>query len=129
MAEKVGVVDSLLNGLDTLATAKTVVGEPISVNDTVIVPLVDVSIGLGAGGALNSGKNKTCEGGGAGAKMSPSAVLVIRNGNTRLVSVKNQDKVTKIMDMVPEVINRITGKNKDADPEVQEVIDGIKEGK
>lgn len=37
-------------------------------------------------------------------KVSPSAVLVIQNGTTKLVNIKNQDTVTKILDMVPDVI-------------------------
>ena len=129
MADKniVGVVDSLLNGIDRYATAKTVVGEPIRVNDTILLPLVDVNIGMGAGAAVNGGKSKSLEGGGVGAKMSPSAVLVIRDGNTRLVSLKNVTTATKIMDMIPEIINRVTGKDKDADPEVQDKVDAMKE--
>ena len=43
------------------------------------------------------------------AKMSPSAVLVIQNGVTRLVNVKNQDALTKVMDMAPDLINKFLG--------------------
>ena len=43
------------------------------------------------------------------AKMSPSAVLVIQNGVTKLVNVKNQDAITKILDMVPDLADKFTG--------------------
>lgn len=43
------------------------------------------------------------------AKMSPSAVLVIQNGVTRLVNVKNQDAITKVIDMAPDFINKFLG--------------------
>ena len=43
------------------------------------------------------------------AKISPSAVLVIQNGVTKLVNVKHQDAVTKIIDMVPDFVNRFAG--------------------
>ena len=33
--------------------------------------------------------------GGVGGKMTPCAVLVIQNGHTRLVNIKNQDTITK----------------------------------
>ena len=46
-------------------------------------------------------------------KMSPSAVLVIQNGATKLVNIKNQDTVTKILDMVPDVIDKFTGRSGD----------------
>jgi uncharacterized spore protein YtfJ len=39
-------------------------------------------------------------------------VLVIQNGTTRLVNVKNQDGITKILDMVPEFVDKFTKKDK-----------------
>lgn len=47
-----------------------------------------------------------------GGKISPSAVLVISKNGTRLVNIKNQDAVTKIIDMAPDLISRFTGKRK-----------------
>ena len=45
---------------------------------------------------------------------NPSAVLVIQNGVTKLVNIKNQDSMTKILDMVPDFVNKFTsGKSKD----------------
>ena len=43
------------------------------------------------------------------AKMSPSAVLVIQNGVTKVVNIKNQDAITKAIDMAPDLINRFIG--------------------
>ena len=43
------------------------------------------------------------------AKMSPSAVLVVQGGVTRLINVKNQDAVTKVIDMAPDLINKFLG--------------------
>ena len=47
------VMTSLLKGVDSVLSAKTVVGEPVNVGDTILVPLVDVSFGLGAGAGNN----------------------------------------------------------------------------
>ena len=93
--------------MDSFVSAKTVVGDAVTVNDTIIVPLVDVAFGVGAGAF--SGDTKNNAGGGLGAKLSPSAVLVIQNGQTKLVNVKNQDTITKILDMVPDMVDRISG--------------------
>lgn len=41
-------------------------------------------------------------------KMSPSAVLLIKNGQTRLVNIKNQDSVSKVIDMIPDLVDRFT---------------------
>ncbi|MBO5337898.1 MAG: GerW family sporulation protein [Lachnospiraceae bacterium] len=125
MAEKdnqfQGVVDSLLKGMDTVLSTKTVVGEPTKIGDTIILPLVDVSFGVGAG-AGNSANNSAKGGGGLGGKMTPSAVLVIQNGTTKLVNIKNQDAVTKILDMIPELVDRFT-KPKDGEMTDAEVVD------
>ena len=42
-------VGSLFQGMDSLLTTKTVVGEPTKVGDTIILPLVDVNFGVAAG--------------------------------------------------------------------------------
>ena len=52
--------------------------------------------------------------------MSPSAVLVIKDGNVRLVSIKNQDTVSKALDVVPELIDKLTGKNAAEDKMVKD---------
>lgn len=115
-------VESLFKGMDSFITTKTVVGDVVKVEDgTIILPLVDVSFGVGAGAFQEEGK-KNNGGGGMGGKITPSAVLVIKDGNTRLVNVKNQESITKILDMVPDFINKFTkGKSKSED-KVDEVI-------
>ena len=98
--------EALFKGMNTLISTKTVVGEPQKVGDAVIIPLVDVSCGM-AVGAL-SGNKKDNGGGGLSTKISPAAVLISQNGATRLVTVRNQDAVSKVIDMVPDFINRFT---------------------
>jgi uncharacterized spore protein YtfJ len=119
------VVDSLIRGMDSLAASKTVVGEAIEVNDTTILPLVDVTFGVGAGAALNETRKNNSGGGGMGAKMTPSALIVVKDGVTRLVNIKNQSSVNKILDMVPEIVERFSGKKNEepVEPEVQDAMD------
>ena len=117
-------VSSLFKGMDGFLSAKTVVGEPVTVNDTIILPLVDVSFGVAAGAGNNDNKNKAA--GGMGGKMSPSAVLVIHDGITRLVNVKNQDSVTKIIDMIPDIIDKIKSfKDGKKDPDIEKAVDDV----
>ena len=102
---------TLFEKMDNFVSTKTVVGEPSQVGDVIIVPLVDVAFGVGAGvsdGEKVESKNKQeITGGGLGAKITPSAVLVITNGNVQLVNVKNQDSVNKLIDMVPGIISKL----------------------
>lgn len=106
-------IESLFKGMDSFITTKTVVGEAIKFDDgTIILPLVDVSFGVGAGAFTSDDTKKNNGGGGLGGKISPSSVLVIKDGSTKLVNVKNQDSVTKILDMVPDFVNKFA-KGKD----------------
>lgn len=106
-----GVIESLLSGMNTVLSTKTVVGEPTQLADgTIILPLVDVSFGIGAGAGTNGTKNSSSGAGGLGGKMTPSAILIIKNGSARLVNIKNQDAVTKVLDMIPDLVDKFTAK-------------------
>lgn len=121
-------VSSLFQGMDKFLTTKTVVGEPKNLGDTILIPLVDVSFGVAAGAFAGDQKNNGA--GGMGGKMSPSAVLVIHGEQIRLVNVKNQDTITKVLDMLPEVIDRFKEKDGDIDlnsPEIDKAVEDIVE--
>jgi len=122
-------VESLFKGMDSFLTTKTVVGDAVKFEDgTIILPLVEVSFGVGAGAF--TGENKNNAGGGMGGKITPSSVLVIQNGSSKLVNIKDQDGVTKILDMLPDIINKFSkgGKKKDdIDEKVEEVLKAKKE--
>ena len=78
-------VSSLFKGMDQFISSKTVVGDAITVGDTIILPLVDVSFCVGAG--ASSAEKKDSGAGGLAGRISPSAVLVIKDDNIRLVNV------------------------------------------
>lgn len=127
-------VESLFKGMDSFLTTKTVVGDAVKFEDgTIILPLVDVSFGVGAGAFSNGNSGKNNAGGGIGGKITPSSVLVIKDGHIRLVNVKNQDMVTKIIDMVPDVIDRFTKDSKvkkadkDVDQKAYDILNGVED--
>ena len=100
-------IEAMFQGVDQLVTTKTVVGDAVRVDDAIILPLMDVTCGMAAGSFADNAKHNG--GGGMSAKMSPSAILVIQNGSTRLVNIKNQNTVNKVLDMVPDIVNKFTG--------------------
>ena len=119
-------VSSLFKGMDHFISSNTVVGDAITVGNTIILPLVDVTFGVGAGASSNEKKNGG--GGGLGGKISPSAVLVIKDGNIRLVNVKNQDAVTKVLDMIPDFVDKFMKKVEEKrDPEKAAAREAAKE--
>ncbi|MBO5261239.1 MAG: GerW family sporulation protein [Coprococcus sp.] len=116
-----GTLSTMYKSMDGFISSKSVVGEPVYVGDTIIIPLLDVNFGMAAGAFNKTDGNKAA--GGIGAKMSPSAVLVISGGTTRLVNLKNQDAVTKIIDMAPEVIDKVVSLFKKDKSEEEQAVD------
>lgn len=99
-------LEILFNKMEGFISSKTVVGEPINIGDVIIVPLVDISVGVGAGACERKESTNENGGGGLGAKLTPSAMLVVQNGSVQLVDVKSQNSVNKLIDMVPSVVSK-----------------------
>ena len=122
-------VESLFKGMDSFLTTKTVVGDAVRFDDgTIILPLIEVTFGVGAGAFAGDKKNNA--GGGLGGKITPSAVLVIQNGSSKVVNVREKDSVSKLLDMVPDVINKFVGpkkKNDNIDEKIKEAVSNCTE--
>ncbi|MCL2854654.1 MAG: GerW family sporulation protein [Defluviitaleaceae bacterium] len=93
--------------MEGFVSSKTVVGEPLKAGETTIIPLVDVSFGMAGGSTDDKDKKDEKSLGGLGAKIKPSAVLVINDGNVQLVNIKHQDSVNKLIDMIPSITNKL----------------------
>lgn len=106
-----GTVGALMNSLENYVSTKTIVGEPIQYKDIVVFPMADVSFGVAAG-AFNK-DTKTNGAGGAGAHISPSAVLIIQNGTSKIVNIKDKDSINKLIEIIPDIMNKLLGYSKD----------------
>ncbi len=95
-------LDVLFGKVDDLVSTKTVVGDAIVIGDITILPLIEVGVGVGLGG-----KDAGGSAGGMGAKITPAAVLAIQNGNIQLINMKNQDAVSKLIDMAPNIATKL----------------------
>jgi len=104
-------LETLFKQMENFITSKTVVGEPINIGDMIILPLVDVSFGVAAGASQN--KDKDNGAGGLGAKVTPSAVLIIRDGKTEIMNLQNQNSLNKLIDMAPSLLSKFNIKTKD----------------
>lgn len=105
------VINSLMEGAEGVLTTRTVVGDPIRIDGTIIIPLSDVTIGCGAGSNNNvNGTRKDSGMGGFSAKMSPTAVLIIRDGYTKVVNVRTQDTAGRLLDLLPEIMDKFRNK-------------------
>ena len=61
-----------------------------------------------------------------GCKVKPVACLIIQNGFTKLISISDQDPISKALDIIPDMVDKLT-KRGAHDPEVNEAIEEIKD--
>ena len=95
-----------------MVDANTIVGQPINTPDGVtLIPISKVSFGFGSGGGDYGTKpaEKFGGAGAAGVKIDPVSFLVIKDGTVRVlpVAVPPASPVDRIVDMVPDVIDKV----------------------
>lgn len=98
---------------------ESVVGQPIYLGDATIVPFVDISFGFGTG---THGANGESTGGAGGGKVTPTAVLIMKDDRVELFSIKDaapNTTIDRVISMVPEVVSRFR-KKKEKKAEVRE---------
>lgn len=108
------MLESTIAKIREMLDANSVVGQPIVVDGVTIIPISKISVGLGGGGSDYVSKHPTNEnpfggGVGAGAKVTPVAFLVIKDGNTRMipVPVPANTTVDRALEMLPDTLDKI----------------------
>ena len=118
-------VKSLLDGMSSNFSSKSVVGDPVQVGDTTIIPLVNISIGM-ISGSFNGEKNSNSAGG-IGVKAKPRSVLVIKNGSVRMMDIGTRSGMEKLLDLIPDFIDLFKGKKSEDKAEDKEAREAAKE--
>ena len=98
-----------------MLSTKTVVGEPIVIEGTTVIPLISVGFGFGVGGGKGSDPEKgNGEGGGTGGGggVKPVAVVVINADGVRVEPIKSSTAsvLEKVADSVGKVAAAQVGK-------------------
>lgn len=98
-----GPLDKSLADFDRLVAglkAGAVVGQPLTVQDTVIVPFAKIKFGLGGGGG------GMAFGGGMGAKAVPLGFLIIEGDKVRVELIPEEDKKPSLLqELLPVLLN------------------------
>lgn len=106
-----------MTSLESMVDVNTIVGDMVTAPDgTVIIPVSKVCFGFAAGGSeFNTNKlNKFSEstklpfggGSGAGVNISPVAFLTVKDGQIKLLNVNGTTSVDKLVDMIPDIVNK-----------------------
>ena len=103
-------LDKLYSRLDKYLKTETVIGEPLQAGEVTIIPIISASFGMGGGmGVSRSDEGDKDEGGGGGlgCKITPTAILVIKEEETELVTLEGKGSLDKLVDLVPELVNKV----------------------
>ena len=110
------MLDNTIAKIREMVNSNTVIGEPIVVDGGVtIIPVSNISIGLGGGGSdfvskhPNQHENPFGGGVGAGVKVTPVAFLIVKEGNVRMVPVAIPANTTtdRLVEMIPDTLDKI----------------------
>ena len=120
-----GLMLTAMSSIRDMVDVNTIIGEPIeSVDGMTIIPISKVSFGFAAGGSEFTGetvneysKKETEEvvhyrlpfggGAGTGASINPVAFLIIQNGVAKLLPVEHTSCVDRLIDYVPDLMERV----------------------
>jgi len=111
------LVKTTLGEIEKVLNTKTVVGEPIAVEGTTLIPLISVGFGFGAGGSSGKAEAKQAgegagggTGGGAGVK--PIAVIIIDKSGVRIEPIKGgmATAIEKLGETLPETLGKVAEK-------------------
>lgn len=139
-----GLMTTAMQSIKEMVDVNTIVGDAVQSPDgTVIIPISKVSFGFAAGGGDYSTESETSDekkdkkfpfagGSGAGVSINPVAFMVCGQNHIKLLPVNVNSSVEKILDMVPDLVERVNellqekmakknecGKKKDQQNQVQ----------
>lgn len=114
------MMDSMFEKLDKYLRTETVVGEPMQVAEITVIPIITVSFGVGGGegeGNDKEGNDGKGAGGGLGCRISPTAMLIIKEGEVSAIPLGVKGSLERIMEMVPGIISNINTDKKSSGKE------------
>lgn len=123
-------LETLMKDLSKMLSSESVVGEPITVGQVTIVPVVTVSFGFGTGGGEGKDEKQNGgngAGGGAGGRITPTAFLVVNGDQVTLLPVeKKGNTVDRLIDTIPGLVDKLNlkfGKGKKDAPTESDTTD------
>ena len=122
------LLEVLARQVREMAKTETVVGDPIVIGDTTIVPISRVMVGFGGGsgsGDVNEGGKGeqvggSGGGGGGGVRIEPAAFIVKRGSDVSVMAAPGKrGALAEMFEQVPDLVEKVVGaamsKGNDAD--------------
>ncbi len=108
MSDAQSFMENMYSKLDNFLKTETVIGEPIEAGPVTLIPIISASFGLG-GGLGSSSQADEGSGGGVGCRITPTAVLVVREDDVKLVRLTGKGSLETLLENVPELLEKIQG--------------------
>ncbi|MEQ8154953.1 MAG: spore germination protein GerW family protein [Clostridiaceae bacterium] len=115
-------LETLFQKLENFLKSETVVGQPIIVGETTLIPIVSITFGCATGAGGGGGNNSrsgsgTGSGSGSGVtsggKITPTAVLVVKNNEVTLLPIKDKFGLENLLEKVPDLMEKIQMKQEE----------------
>lgn len=105
----VEILKSVVGELKDVARSETIIGDPVTVGKTTVIPIVKISFGFGAGGGQGDDSKRTGfgGGGGGGARIEPAAFIIMDESGVSLLPV-GKGKWDTIIDAIPNIAKKIS---------------------
>ncbi len=106
----VEILKSVVGELKDIARSETIIGDPVTIGDTTVLPIVKISVGFGAGGGQGENqKNGTGfgGGGGGGARIEPAGFIIMTKDGVSFLPA-NKGKWDGIIDAIPGLAKKVS---------------------
>ncbi len=108
-----GIMDTTMDKLRAMVDADTIIGTPVVLGDTTLLPVSKVAFGLATGGSDFPSKNQTelfGGGGGAGVTITPVAFIAVKGDSIKMMPIYNDlNTIDKALNMAPELLDKAKG--------------------
>jgi len=105
----VDILKGVVEELREIAKSETVIGQPITVGKTTVLPVIKLSVGFGAGGGQGEDTKAMSGfggGGGGGARIEPAGFIIIEEKGVRFLAT-GKGKWDSIIEAVPGIARKV----------------------
>ncbi|MCF7876169.1 sporulation protein [Candidatus Bipolaricaulota bacterium] len=124
------MIEQLADDLKSYASTSSIFGEPMEIQGATVIPVSKMSVGYGGGGGEGEEGSSGDKGGGGGAgggvKIEPAALIIAKDGEVSVASIKaKESKFDSLIEMIPEAVEKFSGKQCEKEEEENETTDGL----
>jgi len=115
-------IDVLFERFESFIKNQTIVGQEIKVGDVTIIPLANITFGMGTGGSQGTSDKPNEGGAGMFAKAAPTGLLVINGSDVNLVPIRKGSSFDNLLESVPALVEKLAAQASKKEEKVEEEV-------